>query len=352
MRHAINFTGDSPLWGAARFGGGGQTSGTSTSQVTYSPEETAARNAIFSEGERLYGQSLPQASTYQGPAPVPASPATQFAQNLGLATGAAAAGTIPTALNTTNFLLRDAANVNSNPYLQGAISAAIQPQTDAFTRTIMPTLRMGGMQTGTLGSSRQGVAEGMAASDLIRNIGNTAATMSNAGYNTGLDAMSSTVRNLPAIMSGISSPSSIISGVGAQQENIAGEQEAYNALVREQSLNGPWQLLQARAGLLNSVANPVTTTTSSMPRQGVSPLQIGGLAASAIPMAMGKSRRSLKEAVVRLGEIDGVPVYQFRYIGESGVFVGTMLDEAPAHAREGEFVNYTKLPVPFRQVAA
>lgn len=331
-------------------GGKGKQSGSSTTQVTYSPQEQAARDKIFAEGERLYNAALPN-TTYLGPAPTPASPETQLAQNVGLATGVGAAGVIPSALGATNFALTDAPYASSNPYLQDAINAAIAPQAEAFTRTVMPSLRLGGMQTGTVGSSRQGVAEGLAAGEFARNIGRTATGMASEGYKTGLDFMGSTLRNLPSVMSGISSPASMISGVGAQKENIAAEEEAYQALQREQYLNGPWQLLQARAGLLNSMANPVTTSTQSMPRQGITPLQgVGGLLSLA-PL-IGKSKRHLKEAVVHLGDMDGVPTYQFRYRGEAGTWIGAMWDEVPAEARLGEFVNYAKVPVPFRQLEA
>lgn len=361
MRTLINFTGDSLTWRGMRFGGGPSPPSTTTSQVKYSPEEEAARNAVFKEGERLYNQTLPQATTYQGPRPVGTDPATELAQNMGLQTGMAAQGsTVPSAINATNFQLNNAADVRSNPYLQGAIQAAVDPQVRNFTNSVLPALRMNGMMSGSFGSDAQALGEGQAVDALQRNISNTAASMANTGYQTGLEAQSSTLRNLPSIMQGIQAPTSMISGVGAQRENIASENEAYQALQREQAITGPWQLLQARAGLLSSIANPVTqTTTSGGSRQGISPMQGIGAGLGAAAMMAGKmSDRRLKKDIVWLGNIEGVNVYLFRYTkrGPSGRWIGTMADEVPhaaSLAADGYMrVNYAALPVPFAQVEA
>lgn len=359
MRFAINFTGTSPTWRAAprkgaKGGGGG---GSTTTQVVYSPSEQAARDAIFAQGEALYNRNLPTAGTYQGPRPVGTDPATQLAQDIGIGTGLNAQGTANNALAATNFALTDARNVNSNPYLQAAMEAALRPATRAFSETTMPALRMGGMATGTGGSSRQGVAEGIAARGLQDAAADIGSRMAYQGYQSGLDASLSAARNLPQIMSGVSAPASMISNVGAQRENIAGEREAYDALVREQAISGPWQLLQARAGLMQGMANPTTQTNTQLPRQGIGPTQILG-GALGLGSLVGKlSDRRLKERIVYAGEIEHVPVYVFSYKGKHGRWIGTMADEAPAHAvRRGadgyDRVLYERLPVPFRRLEA
>lgn len=360
MRRLINYTGDSPVFagvprkGSSKGGGGGS----STTQVVYSPSEQAARDAIFAQGEALYNQGLPTAGTYQGARPVGADSATTLAQNLGIGTGMAAQGSVvPAALDAARFALTDARDVNSNPYLQGAIQAAVRPAINTFNEQTIPALRMAGMTSGSLGGSRQGVAEGIAARGLQDTVADTAMKMASAGYQSGLDASLSTARNLPQIMSGVSAPASMISSVGAQRENIASEQEAYNALVREQAISGPWQLLQARAGLMQGMANPTTTTNTNMPRAGITPTQILGTGMGIAGLAGKLSDRRLKERIVYVGEIEHVPVYVFSYRGRRARWIGTMADEAPAHAvvrgADGfDRVLYERLPVPFRRLEA
>lgn len=343
-------------WDAApRKGGKGGGGGSSTTQVVYSPSEQAARDAIFAQGESLYNQMLGGAGTYRGAAPVQPDQATLQGQQTALGLGGQAAGTAAQALSSANFLMRDAANVNNNPYLQQAIQAAARGVERNYLENIIPGLRTGGMVTGSLGGSRQGVAEGIAARGVNDQIGDIASKMASAGYQTGLDQMGATTRGLSQIMQGVSGPASMISGVGAQRENIAGETEAYNAAAREQAINGPWQLLQARAGLMQGMSNAATQTNTRMPSQGLSPIQgIGGLLS--LGSLIGKSDRRAKERIVYVGDFEGVPAYVFSYKGQSSRFIGAMADEVPAEARLEfggiAFVDYSKLSIPFRQLEA
>ena len=91
---------------------------------------------------------------------------------------------------TGNFLTDGSAlNPSTNPALQAAITAATRPMTEALTEDILPAIRGEAVTTGNFGSSRQGIAEGLAAGRTQRQIGDTAAGIANEGYKSGLDAM-------------------------------------------------------------------------------------------------------------------------------------------------------------------
>lgn len=271
---------------AAAHGGGGKGGGsqstTSSTRVEYSPQEEARRQQIFNTGEGLYNAMAPGISTYRGPVPVGFDPATLAAQGLNAFNAAQFQSLTPAVAESANFALTGAKDVNSNPYLAEAMRAAIRPQVQTFTDTTLPALRMGGVASNTLGSSRQGVAEGLAAGRLQDSIAGTVAQMGSRGYESGLDASLQGLRALPSIGQGMSMPASMLSSVGAQRENLAQEVANYEAAGRTAEVNQPWELLQAYAALLQGMSNPITTSTGTVPRAGISPMQGIGAGLSAI----------------------------------------------------------------------
>ena len=68
----------------------------------------------------------------------------------------------------------------NNPYLQDSIQAAIQQNNQNYQRNILPTL--GSEFASQPGSTREGIAQGLAASDLNQQNLNMAAQMQNANY--------------------------------------------------------------------------------------------------------------------------------------------------------------------------
>ena len=264
--------------------GGGKQKVESTSRVEYSPEEEARRKQIFDIGAGLYESMAPSIGTYRGPQPVGADPATTAAQGMTLMNAGGAQGLLGPAAQSSAFALNDAKYVESNPYLQQAIEAAMRPQIQTFQEKTMPALALGGVQTGTLGSSRQGIAEAGAARGLQESLASTAASMANRGYESGLEASLQAQRALPSIMESFGVPGAMVSGVGAQRENLAQEQANYEAAGRIAEVTQPWDLLNSYASLLQGMANPTTVSTSQQPRQGITLPQIigGGLSAASL----------------------------------------------------------------------
>lgn len=68
----------------------------------------------------------------------------------------------------------------------------------------------------------------------------------------------------------------------------------------------------------------------------------------------GLSDRNFKDNIVRVGEKDGIPIYEFNYIGSPVRLRGVMADEIPENARVKigaiNFVDYSKLPIKFEEV--
>ena len=77
----------------------------------------------------------------------------------------------------------------NNPYLASAMQAAIRPVTEQFTETVMPGIKQGAMEAGQMGSSRQGVAEGIASRGYQNTLADITAQMGSQAYGQGLQAM-------------------------------------------------------------------------------------------------------------------------------------------------------------------
>lgn len=118
--------------------------------------------------------------------------------------------------------LLNAPNVNNNPYLQQAVQGAIRPMVDQFSESVLPGIRSGAMQTGQYGGSRQGIAEGIAAGKLSRNIGDVSSQMYGNAYQQGMDSLSKAMLFGPQMLQLGQYPSQILRGV-AQERETAGQ---------------------------------------------------------------------------------------------------------------------------------
>ena len=168
-------------------------------------------------------------------------------------------------LGANKFLLSDVLFPGSNPALQGTIDAAINPVQDRLMRNILPSLRSGYTSSDNVGSTRQGIAEGIATGDFTRNALDATSTIANNAYNTGLDAMVKTLGLAPSTFNAALSPQLALSGVGAQVD--AQNQAEINGQITKGLFNtfGPLSYL----GNLTNVASGIPTAGSTT--QGTAP---------------------------------------------------------------------------------
>lgn len=271
--------------GGYRKGGGGGGSSTNTTQ-NYSPEEAARRTQVMDEAKRIYEETAPTISSaaYPGAAVVPFSQHTLAAQQLATRNAEQAQGSIDQINSGVHYGLSGAMDVNNNPYLQHAISAAIRPTTEAYTDAggVLSQIRTNAGQTGQFGGSRQGVAEGIAAGRYNQTINDTAAKMASAAYDKGQDTFARTLMFAPQALETGMMPVNWLSGVGAQQEGLAMEQAQYAADARLWGLNAPWAPLQNYASIVYGGASPSTTATSTYSGGGNQRNVLGGVAGGAM----------------------------------------------------------------------
>lgn len=119
------------------------------------------------------------------------------------------------AQNLTDFLDPNSAVV------QNAASAAVNPAIRAFQEQVLPSLERGSVLTGNVGSSRAGVAQGLASDALARNVLDTSAQVTNQAFQTGLDQMVRTLALGPQTLQTALAGPLATAGVGEQRQEQA-----------------------------------------------------------------------------------------------------------------------------------
>lgn len=107
---------------------------------------------------------------------------------LGYATSNSARGGEAGAIRGMDALLA-AGDPTTNPYFQSTLQAAMRPVTEQFTEQVLPGLRRDARVTGSTGSTRQGIAEGLATRGYMNTLGDIATNMGNQAYGQGLGAL-------------------------------------------------------------------------------------------------------------------------------------------------------------------
>lgn len=269
-----------------------------------------------------------------------------------------AMGDIVGAAGTGNQFLAsgDVLRPESNPALRATIDASTRPIIENLMEQALPGIRGGAVTTGNFGSSRQGIAEGLATGRAAQAVGDTAAKVATAGYNSGLGAMTDAQKNAATIAQAQSLPGQTTSAVGDVRQALAqallGEQgQRFNY---EQQL--PLLMAKELMGLASGTPGGQIVTTASTPQ--ANPIAqyaglgtaAGGLmtgAANLLPVLMGMSDPKAKENIVQIGELfDKTPIYRFTYKGSRMVHVGLMADkvcpEAVTDINGVLFVDYDK----------
>lgn len=111
---------------------------------------------------------------------------------------------------------------NSNPYFQNAVQGAIRPVMQQFTDPGGPlaSIRSGFGQAGQYGSSRQGIAEGVAAGRLGQSVMDMTAQMGSTAYGQGLDANARAAALTPGVMQAQAMPSTTLDAIGQQNQGM------------------------------------------------------------------------------------------------------------------------------------
>lgn len=316
---------------------------TTTTRVELSPEQRELY-ALAMPGFREYAANPP--ARYQGPTTAGFDPWQVQAQDTALGAVGAQQTLANNAASASNFLTSgEVFSPASNPHLSGAIDAAVRPLYENLTYNALPNIRGEAVKTGNFGSTRQGIAEGMAVNSTQQAAGDTAAKMSNANYQAGLDSMLKALSLTPQTQQTQLAPSLTMSGVGDVRQQQA--QTELNANIAGFNYDQLLPFMAARDIAAIASGMPSAGATSSSPNATSNPIMQGlglgmtglSLASSLAPAAASAassitpllallSERWLKTNIEKLATMaNGLGVYRFEYIGFPFKFVGFMVDE-------------------------
>lgn len=250
--------------------GGSPNQGTQTTTSTPSP---AAQNLANSSAALAANYAGMGGLTLPGFSPIAGFTPNQVAgQNMATSMagpGGALQQLSNNAVGANTFLTTGAAlDPSSNPGLAKAITAAQQPVMQNFQESVIPGLRSNATATGNIGSSREGVAEGMATQQLGSTLGNIAGTMENANYQNALDQMTKAMGLTPTVDTAAITPATTMSGVGDVQQALNQSNLGYlwnSKLFPQENLLSTAQALGQIAGSLPGGTTSSTASGSTSP---------------------------------------------------------------------------------------
>jgi hypothetical protein len=258
---------------------------TQTNKVELSPEQQQLAELGSPYAQQFAGTQLqlPQTSL------AGFNPNEITAQKLALNSAAGPMQSLANQAATSNRFLMDPSllSPDSNPYLAAQGDAITRNMTNNLQESILPGLRAGATMTGGMysgGSSRSGIAEGLAVGKTNQAVGDALSSLYGNAYNTGLQTMTSAIGQNPAVMKGLLYPSTVYSGVGAQQRAM--DQGQMDLAAQNQWAAQMLPLLQAQQiyGLLGSLpgGTGVSTVTGAQPSSNPAMSGLGGAASGAM----------------------------------------------------------------------
>jgi hypothetical protein len=238
-------------------GGNNDSEVTQTSEP-WGPAQSYLKN-ILSEGERLYNKG---AQDYPGPTFAPMNPwqlgglEQQYNYSQGLMPNQVgmAQGAWGSALN--------APDVVNNPYVMNQVMANTGLLNRNLSENLLPMIQDNATQAGQSGSSRQGVAEGIALRGTQEAAARQAAATMNQAYGQGLNARQGAMGMSPQML-GLGMLPGMQQSTFGNALNAEAQKYINEAMTRHQyDQDMPWDLLQRYQNVANPIAGRGSVNTS------------------------------------------------------------------------------------------
>ena len=263
-------------------GSSGQQSQTTTQQLSREQQQLMK---LAMPGVTEFAAKVPQ--RYQGLTIAGFDP-TQLAGQEQVLQGAGTQTTIGQqgAGTTAGWLSPNALDITKQPGLQGNIAAATRPITQALTEQALPAIRSSAESTGNFGSSRQGIAEGLASGRASQAIGDATSRIVGDAYGKNVDAQLKALGLLPQTQAAQTTGGLTTSNVGDVRQGMT------QALLGEQVGNfnydqmAPYLQSKDIMSLLTGLPGGSTTTTATGPEKNKLTGALGGAATGASLGAM------------------------------------------------------------------
>lgn len=266
------------------FGSKAPSKTTQINEVKLSPEQKELFELTFPFAQQYANSDV---QVYGGSSIAGFNPLELMGQGMAVAGGFQGQDLGNTANATNKFLLNpELLDPNSNPYLKASGDAIASHMTRQLTEGILPSIRNGATATGGMysgGSTREGIAQGLAVDRTTSNIGDALTKLYSDAYTGGLGTMTDALKLAPLTQSGSLFGSQVLSSVGGQQRAMqqARLDEEIGRFYANQSL--PLMRAQELLGLLGGLpgGSGVSTVTGAQPQSNSLMSGLGGAAAGA-----------------------------------------------------------------------
>lgn len=247
---------------------------TQSTTYTLSPEQRQLMDLAM-PGVTQFAASVPK--RYQGSSIAGFDPAQIAGQNevlraAGLQSSLSGAG----AGTTQNWLSPGALDVNNNPAIQGMLDRNARAVNTSLTESALPAIRDSAERSGNFGSSRQGVAEGVALGKASSALADANAKTLSDAYNTNVEAQLKTLGLLPQTIAGQTTGGLSTSAVGDTRQAL--EQARLGETVSNFNYDQLAPFLQSKEimSLLTGLPGGTTTSTASGPQKNPITGALGG----------------------------------------------------------------------------
>lgn len=254
--------------------GGSSDPQTQTTQQILSPEQRQLMNLAM-PGVTQFAAKVPE--RYQGSTIAGFDPSQVAGQE-----GALQSAETQTALarggagTTLDWLNPNALDITKQPGLQGNIEAATRPITQALTEQALPAIRGSAEQTGNFGSSRQGIAEGLASGRASQAIGDATSGIVSKAYGTNVDAQLKALGLLPQTAGAQTTGDYTTSGVGDVRQGMTQAQLGEQVGNFNYDQLAPFLQSKDIMSLLSGMPGGATQTTASVPQKNPLTASLGG----------------------------------------------------------------------------
>ena len=248
-----------------------------TAQTTISPEQQAIFNLAFPYAQEAASKPIQQ---FEGSGIAPLTTDQITAQMRAKQAGETGGALATQAAGTQSKLLDPAFMLDpaNNEYLQAANQATTGMVTRNLNENILPQVRMGAEQAGGAysgGSSRQGIAEGLAIGRTNQDLSDALAKANYGSYQAGLQQMQGAVNANAGVQDQQLFNPLTLGAVGAQ--NQAADQAALDEKIRKFYTSQELPMLQAQQlfGLISGMPGGGTTSTTTGALPTTTPMNAG-----------------------------------------------------------------------------
>lgn len=254
------------------------------------PQTQTTTQVLSPEQQQLMGLAMPGVTQfaakvpqrYQGSTIAGFDPSQVAGQEGALGSAGVQTSLARGGADTSNYWMSpDALDITKNPGLAGNIEAATRPIEQQLTESTLPAIRDSAEKSGNFGSSRQGIAEGLASGRASQAIGDATSGLVSKAYDTNVNAQLKALGLLPSTVGTQTTGDLTTSNVGDVRQGMS------QALLGQDVSNfnydqlAPYLQSKDIMSLLTGLPGGTTQTTSSGPQKNPLTSALGGAAAGA-----------------------------------------------------------------------